>query len=78
MSDSNTVFNDYLKLDYSTKPTTSYYHRAGKDTQRAIAVSCALELIQTKLSTNSSTSVKSSLECLPVYADLIQEALKTK
>lgn len=82
MSDSNITvknsvsFNDYLNLDYSKIQAESSYHTANAEAQRAMAVSCALDLIRTKLSINSSIPIKSSLDSLPVYADLIQEALK--
>lgn len=55
------------------------YHAVGPDAQRAIAVSAALELIQTRLSASSASStLRNELENLSAYADQIQEALKVK
>lgn len=82
MSDSNITvknsvsFNDYLNLNYSNIKTESCYHTSDAEAQRAMAVSCALELIRTKLSISSATQLKTVCESLPFYADSIQEALK--
>ncbi|WP_299018703.1 hypothetical protein [uncultured Photobacterium sp.] len=44
---SSVSFNDYLKVafDFGSKDAKSFYHNSNDDVKRAMAVSCALELI---------------------------------
>ena len=55
------------------------YTNQHADTQRAMAVSAALELIATNLAgSGSSGLMESEMKSLSKYADQIQEALKVK
>ncbi|PSV51258.1 hypothetical protein [Photobacterium sp. GB-3] len=82
MSDSNinvnnsVSFDDYLKLRHSSGKANSYYQDSGELTQRAIAVSCALELIRAQVSSGSGYQLDAQLRQLSTFADQIQDALK--
>ena len=82
MSDSNITVNnsvsfaDYLKSQFTNSKTYSYYHKSDELDQRAIAVSCALELIRAQVSSGSGYQLNSQLDQLSTFADQIQAALK--
>ncbi|WP_413522704.1 hypothetical protein [Photobacterium phosphoreum] len=75
-SNNSVSFSDILKINCTNKPAESLYHSANAETQRAMAVSCGLELLKVKLGINSNTDITYNLSELPKYADLIQDALK--
>ncbi|WP_048399014.1 hypothetical protein [Pseudomonas weihenstephanensis] len=54
------------------------YARLQPDTQRAIAVGAALELISNRVLSSASVHLSQEMEKLATYADQIQEALKSK
>ncbi|MBP2700236.1 hypothetical protein [Photobacterium lucens] len=82
MSDSNITvknsvsFDDYLRLRFSTGKGYSYYHGSDESAQRAIAVSCALELVRAQISSGSGYKLDGQLSQLSTFADQIQDALK--
>ena len=82
MSDSNVIvnnsvsFNDYLKSRFVNGKSFSYYYESEESDQRAIAVSCALELIRAQISSGSGYQLDTQLKELSTFADQIQDALK--
>ncbi|MGB3123575.1 MAG: hypothetical protein WBB95_07195 [Pseudomonas sp.] len=54
------------------------YARLQPDTQRAIAVGAAVELISNRVLSSASVHLSQEMEKLSDYADKIQEALKSK
>ena len=70
-------FNDYLKVQFKDNGTAgSFYQNAEPETQRAIAVSCALELIRAESTNVDGYRLDANMQYLSKYADTIQEALK--
>jgi len=70
-------FDDYLKLRYSSSNSSanSYYSNSSDETKRTIAVSCALELIRSQISSGAGY-LDTHLEDISKYADTIQKALE--
>ncbi|MBD8515293.1 hypothetical protein IFO68_21710 [Photobacterium sp. CAU 1568] len=68
---------EYL-TNFASGEAGSNYHSKYVDDKgrRAIAVRCALELMQAKLSTEGSPSLTEQVKRLSVMADIIQEALE--
>jgi hypothetical protein len=54
------------------------YARLQPDTQRAVAVGAALELISNRVLSSASVHLSEELDNLSKYADQIQESLKAK
>lgn len=54
------------------------YAKLQPDTQRAVAVGAALELISNRVLSSASVHLSQELEKLSVYADQIQAALTNK
>ncbi|WP_205068367.1 hypothetical protein [Photobacterium kishitanii] len=74
------MFNasENIKLTFNSAAiiAKSYYHNSDDDAKRAIAVACALELINSEAMSPNNNGIYSNVNTLSLFADKIQEALK--
>lgn len=75
------IFLDLLriKFDNSTASARSIYHESkDENVKRAIAVSCALELIKSEITGCEISNLEYLLDKLPHFTDIIQKSLDVK
>lgn len=76
-TDKAALFAEHFGIPKRSPADGVRFNEAKPEDQRAIAVACALELINTRVGTGG-VALLPELRSLSMYADFIQAALKSK